>query len=154
MNDFNPHTQQRNFLKGTIAILIAALCFFVANPTQADEYQSAKGGMKYLDTQFGTGPIATKGMVATIHFTAWIDNDEADDEKLIDSRELGRPISFVIGTDKVMPAWNEGVLGMQTGGKRLLLVPPNMAYGNRSINEAIPANASMQFAIELVKLKP
>jgi FKBP-type peptidyl-prolyl cis-trans isomerase len=62
-------------------------------------------------------------------------------------------VSFVIGTDGVMKGWNEGVLGMKPGGKRMLLVPPGMAYGARKVDSVIPENASLMFRIELIGLE-
>jgi FKBP-type peptidyl-prolyl cis-trans isomerase len=58
----------------------------------------------------------------------------------------------VIGTDGVMPGWNEGVVGMRPGGSRMLLLPPAMAYGKRQVEGVVPANAAMMFRIELVSL--
>ena len=68
-------------------------------------------------------------------------------------RSQGRPVSFVIGTDGVMPGWNEGVVGMKPGGSRMLLLPPAMAFGERQVEEVVPANAPMMFRIELVSLE-
>jgi hypothetical protein len=67
--------------------------------------------------------------------------------------DAAHPVSFVIGTDGVMKGWNEGVLGMKPGGKRMLLVPPGMAYGAREIEGVAPENASLMFRIELLKLE-
>ena len=66
---------------------------------------------------------------------------------------VAHPVSFVIGTDGVMKGWNEGVLGMKPGGKRMLLVLPGMAYGAREIEGVAPENASLMFRIELLKLE-
>lgn len=136
-----------------IALLTLLLSLMFGSAAQADSFRSAKGGMQIQDTQTGDGPVAAEGMVATIHFISWLDNQGVRGKPIFDSRKNGEPVSFVIGTDKVMPAWNEGVLGMQSGGKRLLLVPPKMAYGNRAINDVVPANTSLQFVIELVRLE-
>ena len=73
--------------------------------------------------------------------------------EIFNSRSQGKPVSFVIGTDGVMEGWNEGVLGMKPGGKRMLLVPPGMAYGARKIEGVVPENASLMFRIELLKLE-
>jgi len=130
-----------------------ALCFLFGAAAQADSFQSAKGGMRTQDLQTGTGLVAAGGMIATIHFTAWLDKQGVRGKELYNSRNSGETVSFVIGTDKVMPAWNEGVLGMRVGSIRMLLVPPEMAYGQRAIDDVIPADSSMQFIIELVRLE-
>ena len=134
-------------------LLALALSLLFGTVAQADSFRSAKGGMKVKDMQTGTGLVAAEGMVATIQFSGWLDNQGVRGKELYNSRNSGVPVSFVIGTDKVMPAWNEGVLGMQAGGRRMLLVPPGMAYGKRAIDDVIPANSSMQFIIELVRLE-
>ena len=130
-----------------------ALSILSGVAAQADSFQSAKGGMRTQDMQTGTGLVAAEGMIATIQFTAWLDKQGVRGKGLYNSRDSGEPVSFVIGTDKVMPAWNEGVLGMRVGGTRMLLVPPEMAYGQRAIDDVIPAGSSMQFIIELVRLE-
>jgi len=91
--------------------------------------------------------------VATIHFVGWIDEQGARGKEIYNSRNQGQPVSFVIGTKGVMQGWNEGVIGMRPGGKRMLLVPPSMAWGGRKIEDVIPANAAMMFRIELLKLE-
>jgi len=134
-------------------LLVFVLSFVFCIGAQADSFRNAKGGMKVKDMKTGTGLVASEGMIATIHFTGWLDNQGVRGKEIYNSRNRGEPVSFVIGTDKVMPAWNEGVLGMQAGGQRMLLVPPGMAYGNRAIDDVIPANAPMQFIIVLVRLE-
>ena len=130
-----------------------ALNILFGAAAQADNFRSAKGGMRIQDMQTGTGLVAAEGMIATIQFTAWLDKQGVRGKELYNSRNSGEPVSFVIGTDKVMPAWNEGVLGMRVGGTRMLLVPPKMAYGQRAIDDVIPSASSMQFIIELVRLE-
>lgn len=152
MNLANPKQTTSNGFFHTV-LLALALSFLFGTAAQADSFRSAKGGMKVKDMKAGTGLVASEGMIATIQFTGWLDNQGVRGKELYNSRNRGEPVSFVIGTSKVMPAWNEGVLGMRVGGTRMLLVPPGMAYGNRAIDDIIPANASMQFVIELVRLE-
>ena len=92
-------------------------------------------------------------MVATVHFIGWLDENGVRGREIYNSRSQGRPVSFVIGTDGVMPGWNEGVVGMKPGGSRMLLLPPAMAFGERQVEEVVPANAPMMFRIELVSLE-
>jgi FKBP-type peptidyl-prolyl cis-trans isomerase len=152
MNFANPQKPTSNGLFYTV-LLALVLSFLFGTAVQADSFRSAKGGMKVKDMQTGTGLVASEGMIATIQFTGWLDNQGVRGKELYNSRNSGEPVSFVIGTDKVMPAWNEGVLGMRAGGRRMLLVPPGMAYGKRAIDDVIPADSSMQFIIELVRLE-
>lgn len=134
--------------------MIAFLVVLLAAPVLgADEaFRAGPGGMRLKDLQVGQGVMAERGMVATIHFIGWLDENGARGREIYNSRSEGRPVSFVIGTDGVMPGWNEGLLGMQPGGARMLLLPPAMAYGERAVAGVIPANAPMMFRIELVSL--
>ncbi|MEJ8568063.1 FKBP-type peptidyl-prolyl cis-trans isomerase [Elongatibacter sediminis] len=130
-------------------------CLLLAPSLSADTFRGGAGGMRIKDLQSGSGEVAAEGMIATIHFTGWLDDRGARGREVYNSRrQRGEPVSFVIGTDGVMPAWNEGVLGMRPGGRRLLLVPPGMAWGERAIEGVVPANAAMQFTIELIRLEP
>lgn len=120
----------------------------------ADEsFRSGPAGLRLKDLQSGEGLEAQAGMVATIHFIGWLDDNGARGREIYNSRAEGHPVSFVIGTDGVMQGWNEGVIGMKPGGARMLLIPPGLAYGNRSIEGVIPANAAMMFRIELLRLE-
>ena len=146
-----PRSARNGQFQSIILMLIFGFLFSLS--IQADEFRTAKGGMKIKDMKTGTGQVAAEGMIATIQFTGWLDEHGARGKEIYNSRNRGEPVSFVIGTDKVMPAWSEGVLGMKPGGRRMLLVPPAMAYGKRAIDDVIPADASMQFIIDLVRLE-
>jgi len=136
-----------------LAVIPLLLAVAVVSTAQAEGFRTAAGGMKIKELKVGTGDSAAAGMVATIHFIGWLDDAGAQGREIYNSRNSGEPVSFVIGTDNVMPAWNEGVIGMQVGGRRMLLIPPAMAYGNRAINDVIPANAALRMTLELVALE-
>jgi FKBP-type peptidyl-prolyl cis-trans isomerase len=136
-----------------LAVIPLLLAVAVVSTAQAEGFRTAAGGMKIKELKVGTGEAAAEGMVATIHFIGWLDDAGAQGREIYNSRNSGEPVSFVIGTDNVMPAWNEGVIGMQVGGRRMLLIPPAMAYGNRAINDVIPANAALRMTLELVALE-
>ncbi len=137
----------------SLSLLAVVLLVLMSASAPAEEFRTAAGGMKIKDLQKGSGPVAQAGQVATIEFIGWLDEAGARGREIFNSRNRTEPVRFVIGTDGVMPAWNEGVLGMQAGGRRMLLVPPGMAYGKRAIGEDIPANAALVFQIELVRLE-
>lgn len=138
-------------LAALVAGLVNVAVAFAAAPD--DAFQSLAGGIKARSLAQGEGPVAEPGMIATIQFVGWLDEGGARGREFFNSHREGTPISFLIGTDKVMPAWNEGVVGMRAGGKRMLLVPPEMGYGNKSVEGVVPANASLMMQIELVKLE-
>lgn len=136
--------------------LLLVLSTLLALPSAAlaeEAFRAGPGGLRLKDLQLGDGAMAQTGMVATIHFSGWVDDNGARGREIYNSRAEGHPVSFVIGTDGVMQGWNAGVIGMQPGGARMLLIPPGLAYGNRSIEGVIPANASLMFRIELLRLE-
>ncbi|MBT8048271.1 MAG: FKBP-type peptidyl-prolyl cis-trans isomerase [Xanthomonadales bacterium] len=136
-----------------IAMVLALCMVTITGAWSAEQaFRNAAGGLRIKDLQTGQGNVAIAGQVATIHFVGWIDERGVRGREIYNSHARGEPVSFVIGTDGVMQGWNEGVLGMKPGGKRMLLVPPGMAYGKRKV-ENIPENASLMFRIELVSLE-
>ena len=122
--------------------------------TVADQpYQLTPQGARYKDLQPGTGDTAEPGDLATIHFTGWLDDNGKQGKQLYNTRKARRPISFVVGTDRVMPGWNEGVIGMRQDGKRLIMLPPSLGYRGRGAQDVVPPGSSLIFLIELVELK-
>jgi len=140
-------------VKNILLIATLLLSFGLAAGAADEAFQAGPGGLRFKDLQLGQGPEAVAGQVATIHFVGWIDEHGARGREIYNSRNQGRPVSFVIGTDGGMQGWNEGVTGMRAGGKRLLLVPPSMAWGGRAVEDVVPADAAMMFHIELIRLE-
>jgi FKBP-type peptidyl-prolyl cis-trans isomerase len=134
-------------------LLLSALLGTPGAAIADESFRAGADGLRLKDLQLGDGPEARAGMVATIHFIGWLDEQGARGREIYNSRAEGHEVSFVIGTDGVMQGWNEGVIGMQPGGARMLLVPPGLAYGNRAIDGVIPANAALMFRIELIRLE-
>jgi peptidylprolyl isomerase len=137
-------------LRNTLLILMLAL---LAGPVTADPMQTTPAGARYRDLQPGSGEIAAPGDIATMHFTGWLDDNGRKGREFYNSRSQGTPVSFVIGTDRVMPGWNDGIIGMQPGGRRLLFLPPELAYGAKGVQDIVPPNASLILIIELLDLE-
>jgi len=136
-----------------IALCLSMILVPVSGWSQDAAFRAGPDGLRIKELQIGQGMEAQEGMLATIHFIGWLDQDGARGREIYNTRAEARPVSFVIGTDKVMPAWNAGVVGMRVGGTRMLLVPPAMAYGNRGVDDIIPPNASLMLRIELLSLE-
>jgi FKBP-type peptidyl-prolyl cis-trans isomerase len=137
-------------LRKTLLMLMLVL---LAGATIAEPMQTTPAGARYRDLQPGNGEIAAPGDIATMHFTGWLDDNGSKGREFYNSRREGTPVSFVIGTDRVMPGWNDGIIGMQPGGRRLLLLPPALGYGARGVQDIVPPNASLIFIIELLDLE-
>lgn len=110
-------------------------------------------GLKYEDTQVGNGPTPTSGQTCVMHYTGWLWENGAKGDKFDSSVDRGRPFSFQIGVGQVIGGWDEGVLSMAVGGKRTLLIPPQLGYGARGAAGVIPPNATLMFEVELLELK-
>ena len=98
----------------------------------------------------GEGLEALRFSVVDVHYTGRLDSGQVFDSSL----ERGEPIRFTLGAGQVIPGWDMGILGMKTGGKRVLSIPPELAYGARGAGNVIPPNASLTFEVELVAVEP
>jgi FKBP-type peptidyl-prolyl cis-trans isomerase len=111
---------------------------------------TTKSGLKYIEQKEGTGAAAKAGDVVEVHYTGWL----KDGKKFDSSRDRGKPFSFPLGAGRVIKGWDEGVAGMKEGGKRKLIIPPDLAYGERGAgNGLIPPNAELTFEVELLKIR-
>jgi len=106
-------------------------------------------GLKYTDDQLGTGTEAQAGKTVSVHYTGWL----LDGTKFDSSRDRNQPFSFPLGRGQVIKGWDEGVAGMKVGGKRTLVIPPDLGYGARGAGGVIPPNAALKFEVELLDVK-
>jgi FKBP-type peptidyl-prolyl cis-trans isomerase len=109
--------------------------------------------LQMTDTTPGTGAEARPGQTVRVHYTGWLYDANAADKrgtKFDSSVDRGEPFDFALGTGGVIPGWDEGVKGMKVGGKRVLTIPPQMAYGRNGAGGVIPPNATLVFEVELL----
>ena len=98
----------------------------------------------------GDGLEALRFSVVDVHYTGKLENGEVFDS----SRDRGEPFRFTLSAGQVIPGWDMGILGMKAGGKRVLTIPPELAYGQSGAGGVIPANASLTFEVELLAVTP
>lgn len=112
-------------------------------------------GLQFRDLKIGNGQAAQSGDTVDVHYTGWLQNaDGSRGRKFDSSRDRGEPLSFTIGQHEVIKGWEEGLQGMQIGGRRRLIIPAMLAYGPRNVgNGLIPPNSNLIFEVELVKIK-
>jgi FKBP-type peptidyl-prolyl cis-trans isomerase len=110
----------------------------------------ADAKLEITDLEVGTGDVAETGKSVTVHYRGTL----ADGTEFDSSRKHGAPFSFRLGAGRVIRGWDEGVKGMKVGGKRKLVVPPSMGYGERGAGGVIPPNATLTFEVELLEVQP
>jgi peptidylprolyl isomerase len=110
-------------------------------------------GLQFEDTQVGTGASPNKGQTCVMHYTGWLWDGSAKGAKFDSSVDRGRPFTFPIGQGRVIKGWDEGVADMKVGGKRTLIIPPNLGYGAAGAGGVIPPNATLLFEVELLELR-
>jgi peptidylprolyl isomerase len=106
-------------------------------------------GLQYKDLVVGTGEDARVGATAVVHYTGWL----LDGAKFDSSVDKGVPFEFLLGRGRVISGWDEGVATMSVGGKRELIIPPDLGYGDRGAGGVIPPGATLRFEVELLDLK-
>ena len=107
-------------------------------------------GLQYDDTATGSGPVAKAGQRVTVHYTGWLFKDGVQGAKFDSSKDRNDPFVFSLGAGMVIRGWDEGVAGMQVGGARTLIIPPDLGYGARGAGGVIPPNATLKFDVELL----
>jgi peptidylprolyl isomerase len=112
-----------------------------------------ESGLGYEDLVVGTGPSPVTGQTCVMHYTGWLWVNEAKGTKFDSSVDRGTPFEFPIGRGRVIKGWDEGVSTMKVGGKRTLLIPPQLGYGDRGAGNVIPPGATLLFEVELLGVK-
>ncbi len=110
-------------------------------------------GLQYDDTVAGTGDTARPGQQVSVHYSGWLHDagqPGGRGRKFDSSKDRGQPFRFALGAGQVIGGWDEGVQGMQVGGTRVLLIPPQLGYGARGAGGVIPPNATLVFEVELL----
>jgi FKBP-type peptidyl-prolyl cis-trans isomerase len=141
-------------------MLVFAVCMMQMacgdiNAQDKDKEKEVKlpSGLKYVELKEGTGAEAKKGDKIEVHYTGWLYEDGKVGKKFDSSVDRKEPFGFNLGAGEVIKGWDEGVAGMKIGGKRKLIIPPELGYGKRGAGADIPPNATLLFEVELLKIK-
>ncbi len=110
---------------------------------------TTESGLRYEDIVVGTGQSPQQGQDVTVHYTGTLENGTKFDSSL----DRGVPFTFKIGVGRVIQGWDEGVMSMKVGGKRKLVIPPQLGYGARGAGGVIPPNATLVFEVELISVQ-
>jgi peptidylprolyl isomerase len=114
---------------------------------------TTSSGLQITDTKVGTGATPKPGQICVVHYTGWLYTNGAKGKKFDSSVDRGQPFEFPVGQHRVIAGWDEGVASMKVGGKRTLIIPPALGYGERGAGGVIPPNATLIFDVELLGVK-
>ena len=116
----------------------------------AGPQKKTPSGLTIIEVKEGTGPVAESGQTVTVNYTGRL---FYGGEKFDSSFDHNGPFSFPLGARQVIKGWDEGVAGMKVGGKRQLVIPPDLGYGDRGAGEKIPPGATLIFDVDLVGIE-
>ena len=149
----------RTLFRAFFAAFLAAAAPFLIPVSAAQDKAPAKNGngkevvtasgLKYVDLKVGQGEEARAGKVVEVHYTGWLEKGTKFDSSV----DRNRPFTFRLGAGDVIKGWDEGVAGMKVGGKRRLVIPPDLGYGKRGAGEVIPPGATLIFEVELLGVR-
>lgn len=134
-----------------LAVLLVAACGGPPPYTGGDVAE-----LQRIDAKVGTGDAAMAGDEVSVHYTGWLHDQNAPDKrgaKFDSSRDRGEPLVFRLGTGRVIRGWDDGIEGMQRGGKRELRIPSGLGYGASGAGKVIPPGASLVFEVELLDIR-
>ncbi len=131
-------------------VIIAAVTPLGWSDAATNQVTEMPNGLKYTDTKTGDGATAAPGNKVSVHYTGWLYNNGTKGAKFDSSVDRGQPFQFTLGAHQVIAGWDEGVAGMKVGGKRTLIIPPELGYGARGAGGVIPPNATLMFDVELL----
>jgi peptidylprolyl isomerase len=146
------YTRRRFTAWAALAMMVGFRVAPAAAQTPGKPVTTASG-LQIIDTKVGTGPSPKTGQTCVMHYTGWLYENGAKGKKFDSSVDRGEPFSFKIGIHQVIPGWDEGVATMKVGGKRALIIPPELGYGSRGAGSVIPPNATLIFDVELLDIK-
>jgi peptidylprolyl isomerase len=136
-----------------LAGLFAAGAPTTATAQAVGKTMTTSSGLQITDTKIGTGATPQPGQICVMHYTGWLYQNGAKGKKFDSSLDRGQPFEFPLGKHQVIAGWDEGVATMKIGGKRTLIIPPELGYGARGAGGVIPPNATLLFEVELLDVK-
>jgi peptidylprolyl isomerase len=142
---------RRIFVSAIFVALIAVPLAF--GPAQAAGEVTTPSGLRIIDVKPGTGPVPQPGQTVTVNYTGWLFVDGKKGKKFDSSLDRGEPFSFTLGQGQVIKGWDEGLATMHVGGKRTLIIPPDLGYGASGAGSDIPPGATLMFDIDLLSVK-
>ena len=139
-------------LAGTTAAVVTTGGFTSVSAQTVGKAMTTSTGLQITDTKVGTGATPKPGQICVMHYTGWLYEKGVKGKKFDSSLDRGQPFEFSIGRGQVIGGWDQGVVTMKVGGKRTLIIPPDLGYGARGAGGVIPPNATLVFEVELLAI--
>ncbi|WQH00651.1 FKBP-type peptidyl-prolyl cis-trans isomerase [Rhodopseudomonas palustris] len=138
-----------------VAALSATATLTTSTPAMSETAKTVTtpSGLKIEESTVGTGASPARGQICVMHYTGWLYENGVKGKKFDSSVDRNEPFEFPIGMGRVIKGWDEGVASMKVGGKRTLIIPPELGYGARGAGGVIPPNATLIFEVELLGVK-
>ena len=150
-------SSRRTIITTVFAGLAAAVSTSLAGRTAmaqtSGKLMTTASGLQIIDSKVGTGASPKTGQTCVMHYTGWLYENGQKGKKFDSSVDRNEPFEFPIGQGHVIKGWDEGVATMKVGGKRTLIIPPELGYGARGAGGVIPPNATLIFDVELLGVK-
>jgi len=143
----------RRVALATTLSLVATGVTAMSEAANAQPVTTTPSGLKIIDLKVGAGPSPKPGQTCVMNYTGWLYENGNKGKKFDSSLDRNQPFSFPIGQHQVIAGWDEGVAPMKVGGKRTLIIPPELGYGARGAGGVIPPNATLIFDVELLSVK-
>jgi peptidylprolyl isomerase len=150
-------SSRRAIIQSAVAAIAAAVSTPIiattASAQSAGKPMTTASGLQIIDHTVGTGASPKSGQTCVMHYTGWLYENGQKGKKFDSSVDRNEPFEFPIGQKRVIAGWDEGVATMKVGGKRTLIIPPDLGYGARGAGGVIPPNATLIFDVELLGVK-
>jgi peptidylprolyl isomerase len=140
-------------MRGSLRLLAAGVAGAFVSICALTPAVAQTAGLQVQDSKVGTGASPKTGQTCVMHYTGWLYQNGQKGKKFDSSLDRGEPFEFKIGTRQVIAGWDQGVATMKVGGKRTLIIPPELGYGARGAGGVIPPNATLMFEVELLDVK-
>ena len=105
-------------------------------------------GLRYTDLKLGQGDAVVTGKIVEVHYTGWLENGVKFDSSIDD-----RPFTFRLGAGDAIKGWDEGLIGMKVGGRRRLVIPPELGFGKQGVGSVVPPNSVLFYEFELLAVR-